>query len=711
MSHREAPRASGLADREPSVVARVGVVFVAVLVATSTAAAGAAVAAPAGTDVAGDATTERTIDATVPDSTPSAASTPSSESAFTLDGAVERTATQPVDVVFVVDSSQSMNRERYELAGEMREFRRTLLQSDVDARFGLVTYTDDARVRQPMTDDFSEVEDAMQFTPQGNVERASDALLAADEMNFRSGAKTVFVLMTDEDDDSSLESRRAALDVLGDHEFVSVSPSDVGASGCDEHFEPCDNSSTNELKRYAGQVRGDWIDIDTDAAATMRQVSKIAAEAAGASTSDGDGDGGSRIDFEVGPDISVKETSTNGTNLEVGEAFAVNATLENRGLSDGSIEVFASTNGRILRNETVTVEPLSDRSVSLVHSFDEPGAYSIVLNNERVTDVVVTAVAETDVSVETSQSGNRVFASVAEATAAEPIEIASPSASLLSMQGVDLDAVTVVTNAGIARPAHDVAFEMAVERRTTPPVDAGDVPANSTAVTYLSVTSTLASTDLSSVSFQLANRTGDVTMYRYDRDGGEWTALSQTEPSVENRSLVANTTDLSWFAVAVEGSMVSVESVSTGSTEIAEGDLFSSTVRVTNHGDSERSYEATVSLDGQIVHTETVSVGAGETVDVDLAYEPASPGEYDLSVAGTDQGVLAVESSSGTDDSDATTDESESSATGSDDATTTQPDPSTTQPDGSTPGFGPLVGLLAMVLAAALVVVRRRHDA
>jgi Mg-chelatase subunit ChlD len=709
MSPRQVPRASGLADRGPSLVARVGVVVVTVLVVTSTVAAAGAVAAPADSGGASDGSTGLALDTTVPDSAATTDRTPSLTKPSTVDTSTDA-ATQPIDVVFVVDSSESMNRERYELAGEMREFQRTLVRKNVNARFGLVTYTDDARVRQGMTDDFSKVEDAMQFEPQGNVERASDALLAADGMNFRSNAKKVFVLMTDEDDDSALETRQEALSTVSEHVFVAVSPSDVGASGCDLHYEPCDNSSTNELKRYAGQVRGEWIDIDTEAADTMRQVSTVVADAAGVESSVSERDGSRRVDFEVGPDISVSDTSTNQTRVEVGEAFAVNATFRNDGLSDGSVEAYAATNGRVLQNETVTVEHLSDRSVSLVHAFEEPGVYSIVLNNERVGDVLVTDLAETNVSVDTSPARNRVLASVAEATAGEPVDIALPSSSLLSMQGTDLTGVRVVTESGIVRPAHDLGFEMAVERKTTPPADTGELSADATGVTYLSVTSTLANDDISAVSFQFANRTTDVTMYRYDRAAEEWTALSQTELPEKNQSLVANTTELSWFAVAVEGPIVSVESVSTGSTDLSQGDLLSSTITVRNHRDSERSYEATVSLDGEVVHTKTVTVSAGETVDVDIAYEPASPGEYDLSVAGTDQGALVVASESGTDRSETSSGEDESTTTSSDDTTTTRSEASTTQSDASTPGLGPIATILALVLGATLVLVRRRRD-
>lgn len=677
---------------------------VTLLVATSTVAAGATVAPPTPADRTADASTQTTPDTTVIDSTTSAAPAPSS----TNDTAIERTASQAIDVVFVVDSSQSMNRERYELAGEMREFQRTLLRKDVDARFGLVTYTEDASVRQGMTDDFSEVEDAMQFEPQGNVERASNALLTADGMDFRPDAKTVFVLMTDEDDDSDLQTRQEALETISEHVFVAVSPADASASACDEHYEPCDNSTANELKRYASQVRGDWIDIDTSATETMRQVSNVAADAAGATGSDDDDSG--RIDFEVGPDISVADTGTNQSTVEVGEAVAVNATLENDGLSDGRTEVYAATDGRTLQNETVTVEPLSDRSVRLVHAFDEPGRYSIVVNNELVGDVVVTDIAETDVSVDTSPERSRVIASVSEATAAEPVEIDLPSSSLLSMRGAELDGLTVVSEPGIVTPAHDLAFDMAVERKTTAPVDTGELQVDANAVTYLSVTSTLASSDLSSVSFQFANNTSDVSVYRYDRDEEAWTPLSRATSSDENGTAVANTTELSWFAVAVEGEVVSVESVSTGTTELSEGDLLSSTVTVRNDGAAERSYDATISLDGEVVHSKTVTVPAGETVDVDVAYEMTNPGEYDLSVGGTDQGVLLVESASDSSDAETTDGERESTTTATDDAGTTQPAASTTEPGAPTPGPGPVVAVLALVLGASLLVVRRRQD-
>jgi|AntDeeMetagen681_2_1112603.scaffolds.fasta_scaffold02198_2 hypothetical protein len=693
MSRNSVSRALDPRGGGSSLVARLVVVVVTILVATSTFAGAVAVAAPGGGDVATDASPATAVDTStpVPDSAGTIEQTAGGTHEATIEDADLRTANNSVDVVFIVDSSLSMNDERYQLAGEMREFQRTLIDKNIDARFGLVTYTKDATVRQSFTSDFSKVEDAMQFETGGNVERASNAILTASEMDFRPDAEPVYVLLTNEDDDSSSALRQRALDRLAQGTFVSISPSKAVESSCDRHIEPCDNSTSNELRQYAEQVDGAWVTIDESASKAMRQAATSAAEAAGTGS-----DGGPGIDdVDAGPNVSVIDRSADETNVEVGEPVTVSATLRNSGLLEGSFEVFLSESGQVLERKTVTVAERSERTVTITREFDEPGEYALVLNNERVANVEVTAINETSVRLTTTPERNRLLAQVSDATEEQGVDIDVPSSSLLSTPGADLRRITVTPAAGMTTPKHDVAFDLAVERTTAPPSDAPELNTTGSAVTYLSVTSTLAESELSSVEFQYANTSADIQMYRYDTESGEWVTLSQE--AISEKSLVATTGELSAFAVVIDGPAVAVESVRTESTDVTVGDSVTATVTVRNRGTETKSYDATVSLDGEIVASERVRVPAGETADVTVEYVPSQVGQYSFSVAGTDQGQLDVASAPTTTDTETTTASDATTA-----ATTT-----TADANGSTPGFTAFATLL-ILLVLSLYAVRRR---
>jgi hypothetical protein len=692
MSRNHATGASERGRPQTSLLARLVVVLVTTLVATSAIAATVAVGAPVtGDDPAtanavdpgtGPATAMTTVDASGDRST---------DSAETLADA--GAGGDPVDVVFVFDRSKSMNTERYQLASEMETFQRSLVDRGVDARFGLVSYTDDATVRQEFTRNFQEVEDALQFQTRGDVEKASDAVLTASEMDFREDAQRVVVFITDEDDDSSAESRQRALERLGDVTFVSLSPAAASTSGCDKHSPPCDNSTRNELRSYATKVGGTWVPIGTDAEESMQRVAAAVVDLDG---DDGD-DGGLSRRVDAGPDLGVTDRSVNDTSVEVGVPVAINATVANDGLTDGSTELSVTTGGREIATKRVAVDYRSERSATLVHRFDEPGEYKLVLNNERVAAVTVREPDETTVDLRTTAARNRLDVSVEDAWTTETVTVSVPDGSLLSTTGTELAAIQVQPAAGSATPRHESSFDLTVERITSPPADTPELSTDARAVTYTEVTSTLSDAELSSLAFQFARTDADVTMYRYDEDGDEWVALSHRTANDSEGYVLAETPELSTFALAADGPVVSVENATVGSTDVAAGDLVTGTVTVKNYGSDTETYDVPLSLDGEVVHTEQVDVQPRETKSVSITYAVEEPGEYALSVGGVDQGTLDVseDSTSGDDGDDVET----TADDGDEDATTA--------PDGPTPGFTPAVAVLAIVLLAGLGLRRR----
>lgn len=697
MSRNHADGASTVGRPETTLLARLVVVLVTVLVATSAFAATVAIGAPATGDGA-----VGTTNAVAPSAGP-ATSTATADASS--DGATENAsggtladagaAGEPVDVVFVFDRSKSMNTERYQLAAEMETFQRTLVERGVDARFGLVTYTDDATVRQEFTRNFQDVEDALQFQTRNDVEKASDAVLTATEMDFRDDAERVVVLVTDEDDDSSPETRKRALQRLEDVTFIALSPADASTSSCEHHSPPCDSSERNELRRYATVSGGTWVSIGTDAEASMQRVASTVVDTSGAE--DGGDDDGLPRNVDIGPDVDVVDRATNRTEAEVGDAVAVNATVANSGLSDGSAELTVTTDGRELATESVAVDPRSETTATLVHRFDDPGEYKLVLNNERVTVVTVREPDETTVSVDTTAARNRLEASVTDAWTNERVKVSIPKGSLLSTTGTELEAIHVRPAAESATPRHDASFDLTVERITSPPSGTPALSTDARAVTYLEVESTLSDAEVASLAFQYAQTDADVAMYRYDEGTGEWVAMSQRTTDDGDPSVFAETSELSTFALAADGPVVSVERATVGGTEVAAGEIVTGTVDVKNYGSETRTYDVPLSLDGEVVHSKQVELHPGETKTVSIAYAVEDPGEYALSVGGVDQGTLEVARSTNTDDGDEV---AGTTADAADDATTTAP-------DGSTPGFTVVVAVLAVALLAGLAHRRR----
>ncbi|NHN43177.1 PGF-CTERM sorting domain-containing protein [Halorubellus sp. JP-L1] len=670
-----------------SLPARFAVVVVAVLVVTSTFAAAAAVAAdarptPADVDptVATHAQTDDRPDVSI-DANDSTESTTA--------------ASDAVDVVFVFDRSQSMNDERYKLANEMRTFQRSLTERGVDARFGLVTYTKRASVRQPLTDDFDAIERAMIFEPSGDEERASDAVLTATEMEFRDDAERVIVLVTDEDDDSDATARRQAIGRLSGMTFVTLSPSDPATSGCHLHSPPCDNSTTNELKTYADMTGGEWMDVHTDADDAMKHVAETVYEATNAKESSGSE---SSTQLEVGPDVSAVDRSANRTDVEIGDPVAFNLTVRNDGIVEGSYTAYLTSKGELLGEKTITVDRLSERTVTLVHTFEDPGEYQVVVSNERVDNVDVRDPDPPSVDVSTNDGADRMRVSVTDARAGSPVILDLPESSLLSGTGNQMESVTVRSTRGIVTPSHDLAFDVTLERLEGPPAGTPSLDSDARAVRYLNVTSSLDATELQSVVFEYAKTGDDVTLYRFDDASSSWQALEQRSVDGAPGHVVAGTDQLSTFALVVEDPELTVADVAVGSTSVQTGDRITSTVTVTNNGTAEQSYDATLSLDGEVVTSRTVTVPAGESVDVSLSHAVADAGTYDLSIAGTDQGTLNVSTAS-----------APTTAASTEQPTTTavDDDGSTTEPTDSTPGFSVAIALVAL-LAAALVAARRR---
>ena len=112
----------------------------------------------------------------------------------------------PVDLVFIIDRSGSMGDDINDIKNNAYKLAKDLKNLGVDARFALITFglnPDDARIDLSFTDDVSKLKQALDsIVIDGGTEWSFDGIMEAFKLNFRSTAQKVFIVVTDEDDQS-----------------------------------------------------------------------------------------------------------------------------------------------------------------------------------------------------------------------------------------------------------------------------------------------------------------------------------------------------------------------------------------------------------------------------------------------------------------------------------------------------------------------------
>lgn len=122
----------------------------------------------------------------------------------------------PADVVFLFDTSVSMSEDIAQVKARIGQFNTALVNAEIDANYALVRFGGTETLVQQLTtfSDFNRAGGPFQTLSAngGPVERGSAAgLVALDQVSFRTGSVKNFILITDEDDDSTL-AQYTALD-------------------------------------------------------------------------------------------------------------------------------------------------------------------------------------------------------------------------------------------------------------------------------------------------------------------------------------------------------------------------------------------------------------------------------------------------------------------------------------------------------------------
>lgn len=622
-----------------------------------------------------------------------------------------------VDIVFVVDSSESMNTVRSELANNIGVLQKQLEGDGIDTRYGVVSYDKEATVRQPLTGDYSKFEQAMNFETGGNFENASKALLTATGMDFRPDAEQVIVLVTDEDDDSPMTVRQQAFSELSGANFIAVSQStdrpQPPSSWC-----PCDNNTANEPPKMAEAVGGDWLDVTQSRADILQAVGKIVtaeildipgatAPEDGTEDSTGSGESGAT---DGSPSVEAQSVTTNESSIEVGERIAVTVTLTNDGSAPGEFEAFLHLKESpddfgfsVIGTRSVEVPADGTREVTFTTTFDSSRDYYLYTAGA---DTTVSVVEREPTSIQTTVEDTKVTASVSDPEPGESVEITLGGVPLDApdTSGTDADDTSDddTTNASVqsgrtepvgtlnvvrVTPATERDFTVTVARwsvgqngTVTNGTDAignatSSFPAGVEPVSVLSLDSSLPASAFESVTLEYTVESSQTRLYRYDDGAGEWVRAETTLPNAtagavtdESRRVVTRTDGAALFAVVETQPVFEVVDASVDSERVTAGELVQTTVTVENTGTQSGEYTAALTVDGETVATAEVSVPVNATETVVFNYRPQTAGESTVSVNGTVAGTITVESAE-SDGAESTT--TTSSQTGTETATRT----------------------------------------
>lgn len=599
--------------------------------------------------------------------------------------AAAQSAGRPVDVVIVLDRSNSMADHHPDLGAVMEAIPDRLPDGSGDVRYALLTYTDSVRTEQGWTADLGAIEASIPTTTSGHVENASKALLAATEMSGRDNAKRVVILLTDEDDDAPPAARAAAEHALSSTTFLAISPRTASASACSAHDPPCDSSADNELKTIAGDSGGAWVNasatsatiLDQMAATVSSQVGPGTVES-GSSTDGADTPGGPPAvtgpsdDSDRSATLYVSSLTSNRTTVTVGQPVRITGSIENLDWIPGFPHLDLVRDGQRLDRTPVPLLPHESKNVSTVRRFDAPGSYEFQLENRSI-EVNVTP---PEPVVLTNVSAGILEAHVTGGTANGSVSI--PLSGLGSPNGT------------MARPTslqialnRDVDFDLWVGSRPSPLPDTQTVTGVNAGAIYLTTNGTLDPAAIAHVNLTYDAEQPGVAVFRYDGDAGSWVRLADRAVNASSgarRTVTAS--GLDQFAIAEPGAKLAVDGFELDKHAVTVGEPVQATVTIENRGLVAGTYDVRLRADGTVVASTTVTVDAGDTRHATVTYVPGHAGEVQLAAGGAKAQSLAVNQAT----TPTETAVQETSTTGQ-------------------PGFGILAGLLA--LSALLVLARR----
>ncbi len=552
---------------------------------------------------------------------------------------------KPVDIVFVVDRTNSMDWDISTLNDQLGTVDDRLGGEAINPQYALITYGKTPSVDQEWTTDVSDIEGALDESTSGYYENASDAIEEAQSLEGRSDAERVIVVVTDEDDDSSSETRAEVKESLSGSHLIVVSPASPATSSCEFHDPPCDSASANELRTIAEDVGGDWIDHSDIEAAVDEVASTIQDRLSVESETDGNGDDSDDTpgfgDSDGGDDIDllVRDLHANRSSVEVGDAVEYTVRVKNVAYWPVSFEVQMVTENSTESALNATIPMYETRTIRFNHTFENPGNYELQVRGESGASVNVTPLGPTAVSVAVEDEGRRQIATVENARIEDSVRVPVSSAPQMAEAGVDIEAITVT-------PDHQSDFELMVEFMGDRPADTTQLPAHVRPVFFFEANSTLSPAAFGVADVAFNTPSSEAYLYHFDEDRGDWrrinrSVLNETESGFTFSGTV---TELSAFAVGVQRPEFVITDVDLDASSTTVGESVQTTVRVENRGPVDGTYHAELRANGRVVASKDIVVGANQSRTVRLPFRPDESREYILRVGDSFEDTVTVTS-------------------------------------------------------------------
>jgi PGF-pre-PGF domain-containing protein/PGF-CTERM protein len=209
----------------------------------------------------------------------------------------------------------------------------------------------------------------------------------------------------------------------------------------------------------------------------------------------------------------------------------------------------------------------------------------------------------------------------------------------------------------------------------------------------------------------------DVALYRAEDEAGEieWNELDteQTGETETHYVFEAESPGLSNFVVGVKQAQFRIADAAVSVAEVQVREETQVVAQVTNTGGADGTFVVELVRDDETVASRSLTIAPNGTRRTTFDQQFAEPGDYDLFVNDVFAATVTVEQRTATPAPTEMPDEpTAASGDGSVDVTETATPTATTTPDGETsvfsPGFGPVIAVLALLVTALSARLRRR---
>ncbi|MFC5135289.1 MULTISPECIES: CARDB domain-containing protein [Haloferacaceae] len=371
------------------------------------------------------------------------------------------------------------------------------------------------------------------------------------------------------------------------------------------------------------------------------------------------------LTVEKPADPKVADAILQETEIPEGGSVGVLVILENAGDRAGDLDVELTSDGPVELTENVSVPPGEDQT-TLDPTFDEAGEYRIAVNGVGAGTLTVTAPPDPEVTNATVDPEVILVGDSVDITATvgndggrngglvvdSEIDGETDRKRTVSVDGGGSENVTFTKR--FDRPGEYAvsvngvdAGTVVVETPADPEVTDATIPVDSVLVNE--------SVDISGVVENGGDRDGEMVVeLAIDGDVSDNRTVAVAGGGSTNVSFTTSFDEAGEYNVSIAGvgaGTVGVETPAdpriTGaaleSTEIVEGGSVEVSATIENPGDRDGEMDIELAVDGNVTDERTVAVAGGGSTNVSMNETFDTSGEYNVSVSGTDAGVLTVE--------------------------------------------------------------------